>query len=182
MKSAFWIVVAIWLLLDGYVLFARNTRIRHVIDRKSKLFIIACIGGGLALAILPESFRASWLTRERFAPVHQAGVLLMAGGIVLRSIAVYTLGRYFTPDIAIVEGHRIVTEGVYRFLRHPSYTGELFIFGGLALVFWHFPSSLFVFLLPLFGFLYRTFLEERKLLEVFGDEYRKYMQSTRRFL
>lgn len=106
----------------------------------------------------------------------------MAEGTILRSIAVYTLGRHFTPDITIVEGHRIVTEGVYRFLRHPSYTGELFIFRGLALVFWHFPSSLFVFLLPLFGFLYRTFLEERKLLEVFGDEYRKYIQSTRRFL
>lgn len=181
-EMLFYVVVAFWLALDLYVLFAKNRNIQHIADRKSKLVIIASIGSGVALAIAPRDFRLSWLARERFDTVHHAGVILTIGGVLLRLIAIRTLGKYFTPDIALVKGQSIVTKGVYRFLRHPSYTGELLAFGGVALVFWHFPSSLYVFLLPLCGFLYRTFLEERKLLELFGEEYREYMRRTRRFI
>lgn len=182
METLFWVVVAFWLVLDLYVLLARNRNIQHIADRKSKIVIIASIGSGVALAVAPRDFRLSWLARERFDAVHQIGVLLMVGGVLLRLIAIRTLGKYFTPDITLVAGQSIVTKGVYRFLRHPSYTGELFAFGGVGLVFWHFPSSLYIFVLPLCGFLYRTFLEERKLLELFGEEYREYMKRTRRFI
>ncbi|MCS7241186.1 MAG: isoprenylcysteine carboxylmethyltransferase family protein [Candidatus Caldatribacterium sp.] len=182
METFFWVVVALWLILDLYVLFARNRDLRNIADWKSKFVIIASVSSGVTLAVIPEDFRLSWLVRERFTAVHHVGVVLMVGGITLRLLAIRTLGKYFTPDIALVEGQRIVTTGVYRFLRHPSYTGELLAFGGVALVFWHFPSSLYIFLFPLLGFLYRALLEERKLLEFFGEEYREYMRRTRRFI
>ncbi|MEN3202645.1 MAG: isoprenylcysteine carboxylmethyltransferase family protein [Atribacterota bacterium] len=182
MEAVFWISVAFWLILDLYVLFAKNRNVQRIVDRKSKFVIIALIGSGVILALAPKDFRTSWLARERFSTVHHIGVFLVVGGVVLRLVAIRTLGKYFTPDIALVEGQRIVTAGIYRFLRHPSYTGEILAFGGLALVFWHFPSSLCIFILPLLGFLYRTFLEERKLLELFGKEYESYMKSTRRFI
>jgi len=138
--------------------------------------------GGVLLAIIPRDFRLAWKSMTAFTPWQEAGVFVMLGGVFLRFASILTLGRHFTLDIALVENHRIVRKGIYRFVRHPSYTGEIFAFGGAALVFWHLPSSLFIFFLPLFGFLYRALLEERKMLELFGEEYREYMSQTRRFI
>ncbi|MEN3185314.1 MAG: isoprenylcysteine carboxylmethyltransferase family protein [Atribacterota bacterium] len=181
-KTLFWIIVLSWMTLDLWVLLGKNQNLHQIVDRRSKFVVMVCIGSGVILAILPRDFRLTWQIRTAFNPVQQLGIGLMIAGVSLRLIAILTLGKYFTPDIAIAENHKLVRKGVYRLIRHPSYTGEFLAFGGAALVFWHFPSSLFIFFLPFLGFLYRASLEERKLLECFGEEYREYMSKTRRFI
>jgi isoprenylcysteine carboxyl methyltransferase (ICMT) family protein YpbQ len=51
------------------------------------------------------------------------GLTLMVAGILIRWAAIYTLGHYFTRTVTILEGHRVVRSGLYKHLRHPSYTG-----------------------------------------------------------
>jgi protein-S-isoprenylcysteine O-methyltransferase len=46
--------------------------------------------------------------------------LLLTAGIVLRIWSIVHLGRFFTVDVAIQEGQRVVRDGPYRFVRHPS--------------------------------------------------------------
>jgi protein-S-isoprenylcysteine O-methyltransferase len=50
---------------------------------------------------------------------------LMAGGLALRTWAVYTLGRYFTWNVEVESDQPVIESGPYRFIRHPSYTGAL---------------------------------------------------------
>ncbi|MCX7668105.1 MAG: isoprenylcysteine carboxylmethyltransferase family protein [Atribacterota bacterium] len=182
MKTFFWTIVLSWLIVDLYVLFFKSRNPQQVVDRRSKFVVVACIASGVVLSLLPRDFRETWIRRENFTTLQEIGVFCMLAGVILRCISILTLGRHFTPDIALVENHRLIQKGIYRFVRHPSYTGEILAFGGTAFVFWHIPSSIFVFFLPLLGFLYRASLEERKLLELFGEEYREYMSKTRRFI
>lgn len=182
MKTLFWITVLVWMTLDLWVLLGRNQNLHQIVDRRSKFVVMVCIGSGVILAILPRDFRLTWQSRVTFGPIQHVGVSLMIAGVSLRLISILTLGKHFTPDIALVKNHQLVRKGIYRLIRHPSYTGEFFAFGGTALVFWHVPSSLFISVLPFLGFLYRAFLEERKLLAIFGEEYREYMRKTRRFI
>jgi protein-S-isoprenylcysteine O-methyltransferase Ste14 len=182
MKTFFWVVVSAWLVLDSYVLLAKNKGSQHIVDRRSKFVIVAFIVTGVFLAIAPRDFRVTWRNTATFQITQNVGVMLMVAGVVLRLISILTLGKHFTPDIALTENHQLIRRGIYRFVRHPSYTGEILAFGGTALVFNHLLSSLVVFLFPFLGFLYRAILEERKLLELFGEEYQEYMSQTRRFI
>jgi protein-S-isoprenylcysteine O-methyltransferase Ste14 len=88
------------------------------------------------------------------------------------------LGRNWTPTLQITESHRLVTGGVYRYLRHPIYAAIWLT--GLAQVLmlanWIAGPACLVLFLPVY--LVRVPREERMMLDHFGDEYRAYMGRT----
>jgi len=96
--------------------------------------------------------------------------------------AVRTLGRQWSYTARLVEGHRLVTEGPYRLVRHPIYTGMLgklvatnFAFGhpiGLPLA-----GTFFV-----IGTVIRVRSEEKLLHEAFGREYEEYARRVPAFI
>ena len=51
------------------------------------------------------------------------GLAAIVGGSALREWAVLTLGTTFTFDVRVASDQHVVTNGPYRFLRHPSYPG-----------------------------------------------------------
>jgi hypothetical protein len=67
--------------------------------------------------------------------VRYAGLALYVVGVILRIAPVFVLGRRFSGLVAIQEGHELVTGGLYRFIRHPSYLGLLLGQLGWVLVF-----------------------------------------------
>jgi protein-S-isoprenylcysteine O-methyltransferase len=112
----------------------------------------------------------------------RAGVAVFAVGIVVRWYAILSLGRFFTVNVAIASDHRLVESGPYRCVRHPSYTGALLAFLGLGLCLDNW-GSLVALLAPVsVVFWWRMRIEERALLETFGERYRDYMRRTRRLI
>jgi protein-S-isoprenylcysteine O-methyltransferase Ste14 len=111
-----------------------------------------------------------------------AGILFIICGLVLRWVAILSLKRQFTVDVAITKDHRIVKTGVYKFVRHPAYAGSLLSFLGLGLFFANYLSLCVIFLPICSAFLYRILIEEKTLLDAFGDEYRGYCRSTNRLI
>ncbi len=63
-------------------------------------------------------------------------------------MAILTLGRLFTVNVAIQADHSVVETGLYRFVRHPSYVGLLLTFVGLGVFFANW-LSLFGLLVPI---------------------------------
>lgn len=181
MQYVFWITMFFWWAMDFYVLTIKRNEYSKILDRKSKLIVTVLIFGGVILAIAPEHFRAVWRTRA-FGLFQIAGTIVVIAGVMLRLTAILTLGRYFSPDIAITPDRKLVRKGLYRKIRHPSYTGEIISFIGLAILFQHFPSSLFISLLPTLAFVYRAIIEEQKLLEEFGEEFMEHKKNTRMFI
>ena len=114
------------------------------------------------------------------------GVLLVAFGGYMRITSRRALmgagfGLLNSARLQIVEDHRLVTGGVYGLIRHPLYLGEIARNLGFTLVL----SSLYGFALVLAGCLFLPFrmgIEERMLLEKFGEEYEEYMARTKRLI
>jgi protein-S-isoprenylcysteine O-methyltransferase len=110
------------------------------------------------------------------------GIALFVVGLALRWYSIVHLGRFFTVNVAIATNHRVIDTGPYRFVRHPSYTGALMAFLGLALCLANW-ASLAVMVVPVFlVFLRRMRVEEAALLHALGDQYRNYMNRTKRLI
>jgi protein-S-isoprenylcysteine O-methyltransferase Ste14 len=114
-------------------------------------------------------------------PVRYTGLILFFAGSILRLAAAFALGRRFSGLVAIQPGHRLKTDGLYRYIRHPSYTGLLVSMIGYVLVF----RSIIGLLLSIFLFLLllSRMNDEEKFLEAhFGSEYRSYRLRTKRLM
>jgi len=114
------------------------------------------------------------------------GILLVAVGGYLRFTSRRTLmkagfGLVSSSRLQIVEGQRLVTDGVYSHVSHPLYLGEISRNLGFALIL----SSLYGFVVVLVGSLFLPFriqIEERMLLEEFGREYEEYKRRTKKLI
>ncbi|MBK7450516.1 MAG: isoprenylcysteine carboxylmethyltransferase family protein [Anaerolineales bacterium] len=92
-----------------------------------------------------------------------------------------SIGNGITPVSTTRKQHKLVTNGIYRWVRHPLYTigSSLFVAFGMMADNW-FIALLGI--LAFFGMAIRTPKEEANLIEKFGDEYREYMKRTGKFL
>jgi protein-S-isoprenylcysteine O-methyltransferase Ste14 len=109
------------------------------------------------------------------------GVAIFAAGGALRLWPVFVLGHRFSGLVAIQSGHTLVTTGIYRLIRHPSYLGLLLTALGWA---FGFRSGVGLLLLALLipPLLSRIHAEERLLEMQFGDQYRIYRSRTSRLI
>lgn len=123
----------------------------------------------------------AWSTVDVGALARWLGVVV---AFLILPVALWTqrsLGDNVTTTVITREEHELVTAGPYRWIRHPLYTLGLIYFGSLALV----SASWFLLVVSTLSFVMvalRTPIEEEKLIQRFGDEYREYMKRTGRFL
>lgn len=91
------------------------------------------------------------------------------------------LGSNLTDTVVTRRDHTLVTTGPYHFVRHPFYVDFALAIVGLSLA----AANWFLFVascIPFALIVVRTPIEEAKLVERFGDDYRDYMQRTPRFV
>ena len=129
------------------------------------------------------------LARFTHAPIfsdtnsaHTIGAVVIIFGMLVRFSAILQLGKFFTVDVTIRHGHEIVQKGLYRVMRHPSYTGALLSFAGFGLVQDNWFSLAVIFIPVLFAMLKRIAVEERALLQHFGEAYEAYRKKTWRLI
>lgn len=85
-------------------------------------------------------------------------------------------------DLAIQPGHRLIRHGPYRMVRHPSYTGALLCFSGLALSFGYWATAIMIILPVISIYLWRIAKEEHILTDAFGPAYQEYRYHTYRLI
>jgi protein-S-isoprenylcysteine O-methyltransferase Ste14 len=127
--------------------------------------------------VVPYCDRHNVLVLPEADALRYTGLALFITGVVLRAWAFVYLGRFFSVFLTIQKGHRLVTDNIYRYVRHPSYTGLLVRTIGWALVF----RSLFGLAawLGLLAFLIRRIRhEERVLVSEFGTQWEEYGRRT----
>jgi protein-S-isoprenylcysteine O-methyltransferase Ste14 len=146
-------------------------------DARSVVWLNITIYGSLALAIacFVSGFGHVDYANLLFA---RTGLILIILGLCIRWIAILTLRKYFTVNVAIQASQRLIRAGLYRFVRHPSYSGSLLSFLGLAMVFSNWVVLLIVLAPITVAFIRRIRLEERVLTDAFGAEYTEYCHSS----
>ena len=178
------LVNLVWVLSEvGLVLFTRRERrgARPPRDRGSRTLFWCVIGAGLAAGTAAQAVSAARI-RMPEPWLLGASLALLTAGLAIRWTAILTLGRYFNTTVIIQPHHRLIRTGLFRLVRHPSYSGLLLLFIGTGLSYGNW-LSLGVIVLPfLAALLYRIHVEEASLVEVLGPEYVDYCRSTKRLL
>ncbi|KAJ7781127.1 protein-s-isoprenylcysteine O-methyltransferase [Mycena metata] len=134
-------------------------------------------GTAVAEYLLTLWFKPEW---KAHWGVSLAGIALVLVGQTLRSAAMIHASTNFSHAVAFRKRaeHVLVTDGVYAWLRHPSYAGFFWWAMGTQLVLCN-PVSLVLYAGAMWRFFYyRTRAEERALVSFFGDEYVRYRKRV----
>ena len=148
-------------------------------DRNSMALLWTIILVSIALAV---SYTIMFPTAIPGKFLKLAATATLIVGTVIRWTAIYQLKNAFTVDVAISKDQKLKSDGLYRYLRHPSYTGLLLDFFGLSL-FLNSAIAVVIIMIPVFlGLIYRVGIEEKALMEAFGKEYEAHCARTKRFI
>lgn len=152
-------------------------------EGQKTLIVLRLLGLLALLPLLAWLINPAWVTWARFsAPdwLRWLAVLVAAFMIPALYWMFRSLGLNISPTEATRQGHQLVTQGPYRWIRHPLYSFGLVFFLALTLVtcLWTLAVGMLV---PVAILMWRTPKEEARLVEKFGDDYRVYMQRTGRF-
>jgi len=117
----------------------------------------------------------SWTVRGD--GVRYVGLIVFLAGVGLRVTAIRTLGRRFSVWVAIQADHQLETSGIYRWVRHPSYTGAIMNLLGWAMVFRSIAGMTLAIAMGLL-LVSRIRAEEMLLIAAFGSEYEEYQNRS----
>lgn len=181
-----WVLGIIAWYVIRYPFERRGKRVPVVSSQRSvseKIAIAAALAG---LAIVPGFYVATGIPKAADYPAHLWAAVL---GAAIFALAMWVfrrthkqLGRNWSITLEIRQKHELISSGPYALVRHPMYTS--FMLMGLAQAF--LLSNWVAGLAGLIGFAVLFFLrvdkEERMMMEVFGREYRAYMDRTKRII
>jgi protein-S-isoprenylcysteine O-methyltransferase Ste14 len=110
------------------------------------------------------------------------GVCMIVIGMIIRVYAINTLKQHFSYTVTQMENHELIETGLYKWIRHPGYLGQIIIFTGTAVSFSNWISALSMLVAISFGYLYRINTEERFLVAQMGKKYLDYQKRTKRLI
>jgi protein-S-isoprenylcysteine O-methyltransferase Ste14 len=132
----------------------------------------------LGYVLFPASFQ--WAAMPLRTWVRWLGAGLGAGCSVLMYWTLSSLGKNLTDTVVTRAKATLVTHGPYRWVRHPFYVTAALLMASATLLTANWLIGLWS-LVVLTLLAIRTPKEEQKLIERFGDDYRKYMATTGTF-
>jgi len=183
------------ILLAGFILFVPvgiyfrlRSRTDESLDRLQegwpillglRLLALLFFAGLIAFLINPSLM--AWASFQLPGWARWCGVLLGAGAVALVIWTFLTLGHNLTDTVVTRRDATLVTNGPYRWVRHPFYLAFALAVIANTLI----TANAFLAIAGIAAFLMivaRTSIEEHKLIERFGDDYVSYMRRTGRFL
>jgi len=106
------------------------------------------------------------------------GVLIYFVSTSYRRKAIKTLGMYFRLNIAFTQDHKLITSGIYAIVRHPYYFGAILEVVAIPIIFNSFNGVIFCLVVNIPLWVHRVTIEEKVLVDFFGDAYLQYSRSV----
>lgn len=146
---------------------------------QDRLLIAFVIAGQL---VLPAALTLTpWLNWANYVLPRQAvwlGAPLLACALWLFWRSHADLGDSWSVTLELNQNHQLITEGVYRVVRHPMYVSFFLLALGQGLLLDNWVAGWTALMAVSMMYVARVPREERMMLEAFGEEYRAYMQRT----
>lgn len=157
---------------------------REVTDDDGPYRLLRVFGLVFAAALLTYLVVPGWVDWASLSvptPIRYGGAALSIVALPLLVWVFRSLRGNVTPTAATRADHELVTDGPYRWIRHPLYTFATVFWAGIVLLA---ANWLLVVLLAavLLGVGLRTPHEEQRLVEEFGEEYEAYVERTGRYV
>lgn len=128
----------------------------------------------LGLTILPFAEKHLWL--------QVLGFFLVAAGWFISVRGRHDLGTNWARsyDYQVKDKQELVTTGIYKYIRHPIYSGIALMFLGSELIVQSY--MVYIYLLIYIAAYIQASWEEKLLISHFGEKYSTYMKRSKRFI
>jgi protein-S-isoprenylcysteine O-methyltransferase Ste14 len=177
----FW-AVFLFAYVPEFALVARSRRAQdEEADRGSMGLIMLAGWIGMLGAFVVAGIPAFMITRGQ-KTWFVVGLIVLLSGRFLRRHCWRMLGKHFTGDVKASADQPVIEQGVYRWVRHPSYTGGMLMYVGTGLALTNWLSVLIITFAGAAAYAYRVRVEEQALQANLGARYREYMSRTKRFV
>jgi protein-S-isoprenylcysteine O-methyltransferase Ste14 len=133
------------------------------------------------ILVAPYSDRHNIAVLGEVEIIRYLGLVLFSFGFVGMHWAEAQLDRQFSVYVTIQEDHKLVTNGPYRYLRHPRYLGIIMFTTGISLVFRSWLTLILVAVLT-FALIWRIRGEEALMRQQFGADWEAYSQKSWRLI
>lgn len=158
----------------------RQSRISKVSNSNDKgslklLYGLITVGYFLSFAIGATKLGRIYHWNTFFA----IGMSLIVIGMMIRIHSILTLRQFFTYSVAKVENQQVIESGLYKFIRHPGYLGQMIIFMGIAISMSNWVSIPAMMIPVTIAYLYRIKVEEKFMIEQLGEKYTDYQNRTK---
>jgi protein-S-isoprenylcysteine O-methyltransferase Ste14 len=180
--TAFKVILGAWVAFEVIMTIRQRWLVkgRPPHDPSGYVLWVALTGSVIAAVSIGRADPLPW-PGGRVWPV-VAGLTLICVGIGLRAWSIATLGRFFQYRIEVQPGHRVVSEGPYRYVRHPSYSGIVLVLIGIALATGDVLGVMVVAVLGSIGLTVRIRAEERQLTDALGGQYERFAAQRKRLV
>lgn len=163
---------------------ASGEKLSRNADGTPMMLVIRIFGLVLWLSPIVYLVNPAWMAWSKIGLPEWARWFGFGFGLIVVGLIYWlftSIGSGITPVSATRKEHKLVTHGIYRWVRHPLYTvgSSLYISFGLMSDNWF---IIFMGVVAFIAMAIRTPKEEANLIAKFGDEYREYMKRTGRFL
>jgi protein-S-isoprenylcysteine O-methyltransferase len=181
----FYLLLACWFLfIVGFVAARSKKEAKEKSQKRDRRATIGILLKGVSFAIV------FWIRRPYDIPLFPkapaVSAVIEAAAVVVAGLSVFiilwairVLGKEWSPSARIITGHRLVTEGPYRYVRHPIYSGMFGLMaatGALVCAQMVLPVAVALYLI---GFYLRIVVEENLLLQHFGTGYEDYREKVK---
>jgi len=175
--------IVLWIIFSVYwTMESKNSAKNKESESKASTAIHQVIlNVALLLLFIPVPGLRGWFLPQRVHFLVAAGAIVQAAFFLLAAWARRHLGRNWSTEVRIGEGHELVPTGPYRIMRHPIYTAMLGMFVGTAIASSQYHALLGVAILVV-AYLRKTRLEENILQKAFGGEWDSYRRETWRLV
>lgn len=185
-----WILVVVFVSTLGIsVYYRRKARQAETISRgeEGALFIVLRLVFALPLflSVLVYMINPSWMAWSSVslpAGVRWVGAVLGVAGIPFAHWVFRSIGRNVSETVLTKATHELVTDGPYRWVRHPLYTTGVSLFVAASLLTANWFIGAFTVAVIVMILLVVIPKEEANLIETFGEAYRAYRKRTGRLL
>ncbi len=175
--SWFWtVLMVVWVLMLFGIKRAKHRetnreRLQHLIPLVLGFWLLFTRSwNGLNTRLVQDTPGAWWI-----------GLVLTALGVGISIWARVSLGANWSGAVTLKDDHELISKGIYRWIRHPIYTGILLAMIGTALIRGYLRGWV-GFLIVLAAFYFKARREESFLRQEFGDGFEEHAKRTGMFL
>ena len=158
----------------------KTVKVERKGDRNSLLVMTFSIAIGYFLCFSFAFARPGRINNEKDMLI--AGMIVILIGFIIRAFSIIQLKKYFTYTVSEVKDHQLIDSGLYKYIRHPGYLGQLLVFTGVSLLLSNWISSVLMLVSVIPGYLYRIRVEELFMSRQMGTIYDEYRKRTKKLI
>lgn len=179
-KMAFPTICSLWLLFKQKELDWKSVKANAKTDGYSTILIV--IAGMISQSLPIILWKRNAIQYQSLDLAAYIGILMLFGGLYLRIQAIDELDKFFTNEVRIANDWKLIKTGTYRYIRHGSYTGSILTMLGTSVLFHSWISLFMSFIFLFIVYDYRIRLEEKMLVDFFGENYVEYKKTTKKLI